>query len=533
MNIEEECRSITPLQVTTILLQSIRAAAVDYLTNDRKGKRIQAPGLKLNDAATPDPTITNCIIGVPAHYGHAQRAAVKSAARAAGFTGRVGVMTESTAAAMAYGLFVSPPPLPREGPVATTSDSNAAAAKLGAGEREGTEKSILVFDMGGGTTDVTIATISFGKGDADEGDSDGSVKFRVVATAGDPQLGGDNVDEMLGRYLWNKRHAVMPSNDDSSSWKASKHRDFVRGCRRAKEVLCGTDGDGVEETHVSLSNEMIKVTRQDFDNAMRPLVERAKSIVDDAVSSFHDATARALSASDSNQHISDNNNQIHEVVLVGGSSHIPTIRSMLRAKFPPPIPPDLCTSISAETAVAQGLGIQAALVSGLLPLWELRNAMMLDVVPHTIGVWVGDHTGTTATATHAGAAPFTKGQIIQREGSEGGQLRPYHFVPIIRKDDPLPAMGSATFTLASLKQPGISVVAVEQIGPGDTFQCMGVFDFLLHCLPSDDVDLEEETAIRQVEIGMLLDTAGKFIVSVFDNNDPEHREKWWRYLEER
>ncbi|KAL7531031.1 hypothetical protein ACHAXR_003814 [Thalassiosira sp. AJA248-18] len=489
---------VTPLQVTTILLQSIRVAATEYLTNNNKSK-IQAPGLE--DTSN----IQNCIIGVPAHYSQAQRTAIKNAAINAGFAGHVGVMTESTAASMAYGLFVSPVPKQIN---SINPSPNLSPTLTGGGfpadENTG-GKNILVFDMGGGTTDVTIASIDFGKSD--------KVQFLVIATAGDQCLGGDDVDELLARFLFKQQ----TQSSLAPPWKASEHQDFIRQCRRAKEKLCGNDEDdsnmvtGMTETNVILGGETIRITRQEFDSAIQTLIDRAEHVVDDA-----------LSALESDHHPSI----VHEVVLVGGSTHIPTIRSMLRRKFPPPVPPDLCTSISAETAVAQGLAIQAALVSGTVPLWELRNAMMLDVLPHSIGVWVGGIDCDSGGVRNE--KQFTKGQIIQPRND---RRHHGHFLQILRKDSPLPAMGNANFNLASKDQSGVTVIAVEHIGPGEIYQCMGVFDFLLHRIRKTDDSGDQEA--RKVKIGMSLETSGKFVVSIFDESDPEHREKRRRYLKEK
>ena len=462
---ESECL-ISPLQATTILLRSLLKAANTYLT---KNKKISPP-----NSSTEDNTICNCIIGVPAHYSHSQRTIIKSAAKKAGFGGYVGVMTESTAAAMAYGLFVSP---------------NKAC--------EEKEKRILVFDMGGGTTDVTVAIM-----DADGTSTDNDeVKFRVVATAGDNCLGGDNVDELLARCLWKKM--IKPT--DTCHWQASKHQEFIGKCRVVKERLCGNDKEnkaGLNEAHFTFNEMRIDVTKEEFETAIQPLVDRAERVVDDALKQID----------------SSMNTPIHEVVLIGGSSHISVIRDMLRRKFPPPIPSELCTSISAETAVAQGLAIQSALISGVVPLWELRNAMMLDTLPHSIGVWVdpriaGDENG----------APYQKGDILYGTKSKG------HYVEILEKDLQLPARCSATFTLASKDQFGVTVVAVEHIAD-DTFQCMGVFTFLLHKLDHQQI-LAQIT--RQIEVGMVLETDGRFIVSVFDENDPEHRKKKRQFLHQK
>ena len=488
----EEKQLASPLQVTTILLQSIRNAATEYLIKHNQSK-IHTPGLSEEDTEDTQ-CINNCVIGVPAHYSHAQRNAIKNAAKKAGFIGTVSVMTESTAATMAYGLFVSPS-VPRDSTDDTTVSSSG--------------KNILVFDMGGGTTDCTIANIDFSK-------ENGSVQFHVMATSGDRYLGGDDVDELLARYILRQYGSttVESTTSNTATWRASDHQDLIRECRRAKEELCGNDNENnnavVNEAQITLHRKTVTITRHEFETALQPLIDRAESVVDDALSVLLNH---------------ENTTMIHEVVLVGGSTHIPTIRSMLRRKFPPPIPPELCTSISAETAVAQGLAIQAALLSEAVPLYELRNAMMLDVLPHSIGVWVD------VANVNKGSAPYTTGQIIQLNGMD--KHHDGHFIEILHKDSPLPSMGNATFTLANDNQTGVSIIAVEHIGPGDIYQCMGVFDFLLYRLNGKEDTSSSRKAKRQVKIGMTLKSSGEFVVSIYDEYDPEHREKRRKYLQQR
>jgi len=518
--------TVTPLQVTTILLRAIQDAAADYLTTNNNRSKIQPPGLLLQDDGSTSQTIPNCVIGVPAHYSHAQRFAIRNAATKAGFSGHVSVMTESTAAAMAYGLFVSPALSLRD----NSNNDGATTATTSTNDSSSGEKNILVFDMGGGTTDVTIARINFGTTSED----DDNVRFHVVATAGDSRLGGDDVDELLARYVW-KLYAPATSATTSQNgeltWNVNERRGLISECRRAKEELCcciddksGNDGTrsniGTVEASIIFQGRTISISTQEFSSVIQPIVDRAENVVQDALSTFQRRE---------DHHQIMNSTIIHEVVLVGGSTHIPTVRSMLRRIFPAPTPSELCTSISAETAVAQGLAIQAALLSGLVPLWELRNAMMMDVLPHSIGVWISpiinvNHHDSDDAGGEA-VVPFTKGQIINPTTNQDSHRG--YYVPILEKDSPLPARGSAAFTLADVKQPGVTVIAVEQIGPGDIFQCMGVFDFLLCRLEHND-----DSKVRQVKIGMALEESGEFTVSIFDEKDPDHRDKRRRYLME-
>jgi len=440
-------------------------------------------------------------------------------------------VTESTAAAMAYGLFAS---------TTTTTDTTSE-------KHASNEKRVLVFDMGGGTTDVTVAVLDGPRAD----DDDDRVRFRVAATAGDSRLGGDDVDECLARYVWERhlRRATFNDDhddDDDDEWKASHHRELIRKCRRVKEELCGNgtddekndgeaDGSGVGKASaaIAIDGRKIPIARDEFDAAIRPLVDRAERVVDDALSS--------LPPPSSDEPHAPARTTIHEVVLVGGSTRIPPLRRMLRRKFPPPVPPDLCTSVSAETAVAQGLAIRAAWLSGAVPLWELRNAMMLDALPHSIGVWVvhppigdggngnGNGNGNGKDAENENGPPFRKGDFIEPNTNPAHRG---HYVPILAKNAPLPAAGKAAFALANIDQPGVTVVAAERIGPGEVYQCMEVFHFLLHRL-DDDETRKRALEARYVEVGMTLETSGKFVVSIFDEHDPEHRERRRRYRKEK
>jgi molecular chaperone DnaK (HSP70) len=186
----------------------------------------------------------------------------------------------------------------------------------------------------------------------------------------------------------------------------------------------------------------------------------------------------------------DDETVMEEVVLVGGATRVPAVRAMLQQVFPTL---ELCTSINAESAVAQGAAIQAALASGLVPKHELKSALMLDALPHSIGV----------------------------------ELDNGEFLPILDRDAQLPAVGCATFALADVHQPGVTVVAVEDVGDGLPLERIGEFSFLLRRL--DDQERDKLNDRRTVDIGMTMEPSGEFIVSIFDQNDPEHVEKKRRY----
>lgn len=406
---------VTPLEILTAILMSIRLASDQYLARYTRKKNLQVPGSSTST--------TNCVVGVPAHFGLRQRKTIEQACRLAGFVGHVSTITESTAASMAYGLFVSVP----------------------------TVKHILVLDMGGGTTDVTIAKLT-----PDE-------EFSVVATDGDRRLGGDDMDDAI-LQLVTKRLAISPSSQE--------RRALLVACRKCKESLCGTDEDKpVDSYKITWTKDQATVlTQSDFKEAIKPLVDRARSLIECVVQRSGVA--------------------IDEVVLVGGVTRVPAVQEMLRLEFTSI--PELCTSLNAEGAVAQGAAIYAAIKSGMVPLSELRSAMMLDALPHTIGVLLPDQVS---------------------------------YVPILQKNTQLPAMGYAKFTLASVDQKGVTVIAVEDVG--DSLDRIGEFTFLIRRLLGDE--LNQMNGERTVDIGMTMEPSGEFVVSIFDENDPEHIRKKQKY----
>jgi len=543
--------TISPMQIASILLSSIKEAAEEYLSYNTSTsthlpphKRIHAPGMILGEQMK----IENCVIGVPAHFGRTQRNSMIQAAKMAGFTGVVSTITESTAAAMAYGLHVSPPPTT----TATTvkeeeeeeEDATANDSEKKTNQPKTPVRSVLVFDMGGGTADVTIAEMSFPT--EHSASSSSSPRFKVIATAGDRKLGGDDMDEVLVTFVLNMLSQKSSSLSSSLTLTQGEKRRLYQECKRAKEELCNEEegGGGTTTTtpsshknkeeeekfaEVGFGKDTIEITKGDLEEAIAPLVLRAQNVVEDALDSYWRYHHQQKGEEEEDEEtVKDDKNDvddgkekkaaaslIHEVVLVGGATRVPAIRKMLRSKFPPPIPPDLCCSVNAEAAVAQGCAIQAAFLSGLVPKHELRSALMLDALPHSIGVLVKKNNGKIAG------------------GGDSGKIDEDDlFIPILEKDAPLPAMDYATFTLADVQQKGVTVIAVEDVGDDFPLQHLGEFTFLLHKLTEKELS-KLESGTRSVDIGMTVEASGRFIVSIFDSNDPEHVWKKKRYQEQK
>jgi molecular chaperone DnaK len=434
--------------------------------------------------------VRNCVVGVPAHYGRRQRALVVTACRAAGFGGHVSTVTESTAAAMAYGLFVSSSGGGGSGTASTDAPSSSDDQK------EKIAKTILVFDMGGGTTDVTIAEMTAGGGVSSTSSRSDEDKrdFCVVVTEGDPTLGGDGMDAaLLNQTLDRVREQDRNTPATTSTHiKLShhEHRSLLQDCKRAKELLCG-DVDGgmakaIQSYDIHFQGHGISVAQQDLETAIRPCLDQVRALLEKSLQRY--AVAKGLDRSKV---------QIQEVILIGGATRVPAVRQLLRDIFPAPMPPELCYSLNAMSAVSQGSAIKAAMESKLIPLHELRSAMMLDAVPHAIGVSV----------------------VLGGKSNE--------FVEILHKDASLPANGYATFQLANAHQAGVTVIAVEDVGENLPFSKLGDFTFLLHKLTQKQ--RKELGDTRSVDIGMTLKENGEFVVSIFDENDPEHVRKKERH----
>ena len=434
------------VDAVALVIHQLRIEADAYIELQASKKHLQTPGQGL---------CRNVVLGVPARYTTAQRHGMIQAAKQAGFTGHISTVTESTAAAMAYGLFVGK----RVVPSTISNDS-----------RENDTTRILVFDMGGGTTDITVAVLHppnrRDSPDPNTKHDDPSQRFQVETTRGDGQLGGDDMDEAILHYLL-KQHHIKLSDDNPVH-----QRQFLRACQQAKEALTED-----EQTEIQWQGSRIPLTRPEFDHCIAPLLQRARTVLHQALSS----TA-----------------PIHEVVLIGGATRVPAVRAMLRETFPHIA--ELSTAVHPVSAVAQGCAIQAAWLSHQIPQHALESALMLDTTPYALGVL------RSLTSLIRGIPqqiiPFYPEQHV--------------FLELIPRDSPLPAMGAMPFALSDPQQAGVTVLAVEYVPEEALFVVLNEFSFLLRRLKN------ERQERRQVEVGMRLTEQGQVMVSVFDANDPDH-----------
>ena len=266
-------------------------------------------------------TVTDAVITVPAYFNDAQRQATKDAGIIAGLN-VLRIINEPTAAAIAYGL----------------------------DKKRSGEQNILIYDLGGGTFDVTVMTIEEGI-------------FEVKATAGDTHLGGEDFDRRMMEYFM-KDFKRKHKKDISENKKAV--RRLQTACEVAKKTLSSSTTASIEIDSLFEGIDYNSViTRARFEDICSDLFQKTFEPVDKVL---RDAKI--------------SKNAIHEIVLVGGSTRIPKIQQHLSDYFNGK---ELCKGINPDEAVAYGAAVQAAILGGVQDE-KVNDLLLLDVLPLSLGV---------------------------------------------------------------------------------------------------------------------------------------------------
>ncbi len=292
----------TPQEISAKTLRKLKEAAESYL------------GHKVNKA----------VITVPAYFNDSQRQATKDAGQIAGLE-VARIINEPTAAAMAYGL-----------------------------DKAKNEQKIVVFDLGGGTFDVSVLELN---------DDDGMKVFEVISTSGDTHLGGDDFDEVLINYVadeFKKSNAVDLRQDTMALQRLQE------ACEKAKKELSSRPNTDInlpficQDSDGNAKHLQMNITRAQFEELIDPLVERCRKPVEQALS---DAKM--------------NPSEIDEIVLVGGSTRVPKVVEMVKKIFGK----DPHKGVNPDEVVAVGAAIQGSVLSG-----DRKDVLLLDVTPLTLGI---------------------------------------------------------------------------------------------------------------------------------------------------
>jgi len=293
---EIDGKSYTSEQISAMVLQKLKTDAEAYL-----GEKV-----------------TSAVITVPAYFNDAQRTATKNAGEIAGLQ-VLRIINEPTAAALAYGL-----------------DKNE-------------NQTILVYDLGGGTFDVSVLEVGDGV-------------FEVKSTSGDTQLGGDDFDNAVMEYLaaeFQKDNGIDLRKDKQASQRLRE------AAEKAKIELSSSLTTNVNLPFVTANTDGplhldVNLTRAKFDDLTRELVQRTRVSVNQAIQ-------------DSGLKTSD----IDEIVLVGGSTRIPAVQDLVKEI----IGKEPNRSVNPDEVVAIGAAVQAGVLAG-----EVKDVLLLDVTPLSLGI---------------------------------------------------------------------------------------------------------------------------------------------------
>jgi molecular chaperone DnaK len=297
VRVDIDGREYSPEEISAMVLQKMKQTAEDYL-----GQKV-----------------TEAVITVPAYFNDAQRQATKVAGEIAGLNVRR-IINEPTAAALAYGL-----------------------------DKKGKNMTVAVYDLGGGTFDISVLEIGEGV-------------FEVKSTNGDTHLGGDNFDQRIIDFLADefKNQEGVDLRKDAMALQRLREAAEKAKIELSNKLETEVNLPFITATQEGPKHLVVKITRAKFEALCDDLFQRTLEPCRKAV-----ADAKVTTA------------QIDEVILVGGSTRIPKIQELVKSFFGK----DPAKSVNPDEVVAVGAAVQGAVLSG-----DLKDVLLLDVTPLTLGI---------------------------------------------------------------------------------------------------------------------------------------------------
>ena len=310
VDFEGNKRTFSPEQISGLILSKLKRSAEAHLKTK----------------------VDSCVVTIPAHFREEQKNPTIKACEEAGFK-VLGTLNEPEAAALAFGY---------EGRKKKSKNANNE-----------NEKHILIFDLGGGTFDVSILKVE-------------NLKFKVLEKFGDPHFGGEDFDNALVNYCIDKFYEMKQIKIDKDNDPDSMKR-LKMACENAKKILSNKEKTQIEINDLKFNEDLsLEITRDLFEEICGSLFDKCINPISELL-----------------QKLGISEGCIDEVILIGGSTKIPRIRRMLKSLFYQ----EPNTSINPDEAVAYGAAIMAAKLSGTEGK-DINEILIKDITPFTLGIAV-------------------------------------------------------------------------------------------------------------------------------------------------